>query len=152
MALGDSVTRFAVGDRACPTFSNNWVAGPARAEHLPTSLGGFVDGVLAEYVVCDETAAVKPPEYLSFEQAACLPCAAVTARAALNGPTPVRAGDTVLTLGTGGVSMFAVQFRFGGGEWTGSHDRRADVRADRSADHHVLEDPAGDHGRLARRL
>lgn len=115
VGIGEGVTRFVVGDRACPTFSSNWTGGAPRAEHLPTSLGGFVDGVLAQYVICDEEVAVKPPSHLSFEQAACLPCAAVTAWSALYGPRPVRAGDTVLTLGTGGVSTFAVQFAHAAG-------------------------------------
>lgn len=110
IATGDGVTRFVIGDRACPTFSNSWLGGDMTAADLPTSLGGFVDGVLAELVVCDAAAAVRPPDHLSFEQAACLPCAAVTAWSALHGPRPVVPGETVLTLGTGGVSMFAVQF------------------------------------------
>lgn len=133
VAVGDDVSRFIVGDRACPTFSNNWTGGPVAAEHIPTSLGGFVDGVLAEYVVCDATMAVKPPAHLSFEQAACLPCAGVTAWSALNGPRAVKAGETVLTLGTGGVSMFAVQFARAAGArviaTSSSNEKLAQLRA-----------------------
>lgn len=110
IAVGADVTRFAVGDRASPTFMTRWIGGEMTALVMSSALGGAIDGVLAELVVCDENAAVRIPDHLSYEQAACLPCAAVTAWSALHGPRPVIAGDVVLTLGTGGVSVFAVQF------------------------------------------
>jgi NADPH:quinone reductase-like Zn-dependent oxidoreductase len=114
-AVGPAVSRFRLGDRVCPTFFPSWIGGDMSAADSLTSLGGLVDGVLAEQVVCDENAAVKAPDYLSFEQAACLPCAAVTAWSALYGPKPLRPGETVLTLGTGGVSTLANQFAAAGG-------------------------------------
>lgn len=110
IAVGEGVTRFAVGNRANPTFMTKWIGGNMTESVMASTLGGAIDGVLAEQVICDETAAVRIPDYLSYEQAACLPCAAVTAWSALHGPRPVVAGDVVLTLGTGGVSVFAAQF------------------------------------------
>lgn len=115
VAIGDDVTRFAVGDRVSPTFLRKWIGGDMSTSVMSSALGGDVDGVLAELVVCDETAAVRLPDYLSYEQAACLPCAAVTAWSALYGLRPVVAGDTVLTLGTGGVAVFAAQIALAAG-------------------------------------
>lgn len=110
VAVGQDVRRFKVGDRVSPTFSSSWIAGPMSATDPPSSRGGAVDGVLAELITCDENQAVKVPDYLSFQEGACLPCAGVTAWNALFGPRPLLSGQTVLTLGTGGVSTFAIQF------------------------------------------
>jgi len=110
IAIGADVRRFAIGDRVCPTFSSSWIGGDMSAADLPMALGAHLDGVLSELVVCDEDFAVPIPNYLSYEQAACLPCAALTAWTALFGPRPVRPGETVLTIGSGGVSCFAIQF------------------------------------------
>ncbi|RYD81214.1 MAG: NAD(P)-dependent alcohol dehydrogenase, partial [Sphingomonadales bacterium] len=101
-------------------------------------LGGTVDGVLAELVLCDEEAAVSFPDHLSFEEAATLPCAALTAWVALYGPRPIRAGQTVLTLGTGGVSVFAIQFAKAAGATvisTSSSDKKLDAAKKLGADH-----------------
>ncbi len=111
IAVGAGVTRFAPGDRVCPNFSSTWIAGAPMASDLKLTLGSpAVDGVLRDRFVCDAAAAVAIPSHLNFEEAACLPCAGVTAWNALHGPRPVRAGETVLTLGLGGVSCFAIQF------------------------------------------
>jgi len=100
-AIGASVSRFKTGDRVSATFFQ-----PAP----PSALGSPLDGMLTELAVVDEAGLVKIPEHLSYEQAACLPCAAVTAWHALfRAGRPVRAGDTVLVLGTGGVSISALQ-------------------------------------------
>ncbi|WP_439815205.1 zinc-dependent alcohol dehydrogenase family protein [Zavarzinia sp. CC-PAN008] len=115
VAVGPDVRRFKVGDRVCPTFFQTWISGEMTPADGATALGGAVDGVLAELVVCDETAAVAVPDHLSFEEAACLPCAGVTVWAALYGPKPLVAGQTVLTLGTGGVSSLAIQFAHAAG-------------------------------------
>jgi NADPH:quinone reductase-like Zn-dependent oxidoreductase len=80
------------------------------ADYLTDRLGANLDGMLAEYVVLNEEALVPVPNHLSFEQAATLPCAAVTAWVALTRHHRVTAGDTVLTQGSGGVSVFALQF------------------------------------------
>ena len=109
-AVGDGVSRFAVGDRVIGCFHPRWFGGPIKADYLTDRLGANLDGMLAEYAVVNEEATVRMPDHLSFEEAATLPCAAVTAWAALTGDSRVTAGDTVLTQGTGGVSIFALQF------------------------------------------
>lgn len=109
-AVGDGVMRFKPGDRVIGTFHPRWFGGPLSAEYLTDRLGANLDGVLAQYAVFNEEALVPVPPHLSFEEAATLPCAAVTAWVALTGHRQVTAGDTVLTLGSGGVSVFALQF------------------------------------------
>ncbi len=111
VALGDGVTRFAVGDRVIGCFHPRWFGGPIKADYLTDRLGANLDGMLAEYAVVSEEAAVPVPDDLSFEEAATLPCAAVTGWVALTRlQRGVTAGDTVLTQGTSGVSIFALQF------------------------------------------
>jgi NADPH:quinone reductase-like Zn-dependent oxidoreductase len=111
VALGGGVTRFAVGDRVIGCFHPRWFGGPIKADYLTDRLGANLDGMLAEYAVVSEEAAVPVPDDLSFEEAATLPCAAVTGWVALTRlQRGVTAGDTVLTQGTGGVSIFALQF------------------------------------------
>lgn len=109
VALGAGVTELAVGDRVVGAFIQRWLSGPATAATAKTTLGSPRDGVLAEYVVLDEVGAVRIPDSLSFEQAATLPIAAVTAWHALFGDAPVAAGDSVVIQGTGGVAAFAIQ-------------------------------------------
>jgi NADPH:quinone reductase-like Zn-dependent oxidoreductase len=109
-AIGERVTRVKVGDRIIPTFHPRWFGGPISPDYLTDRLGANLDGMLAEYAVLNEEALVTMPDHLSFEEAAALPCAAVTAWVALTGHRRVTAGDTVLTLGSGGVSVFALQF------------------------------------------
>jgi len=108
-AIGDEVTRVKVGDRIAGCFHPRWFGGPIKPDYLTDRLGANLDGVLAEYAVFSEEALVNVPNHLSFEEAATLPCAAVTAWVALTGHRSVTAGDTVLTLGSGGVSVFALQ-------------------------------------------
>jgi NADPH:quinone reductase-like Zn-dependent oxidoreductase len=109
-AVGPGVTRFRVGDHAAGTFFRGWQDGPQPGP-LPVALGAApVDGVLAEQVVFDEQDAVVLPAHLSMEAAATLPCAGLTAWHALVENGRVRPGDTVLVIGTGGVSIFALQF------------------------------------------
>ncbi len=107
--IGGSVTRVKIGDRVSPNFMTAWHAGKVNNEIAKTALGGFIDGMLQEYVLVDQNALVKIPEHLSFEEAATLPCAAVTAWHGLVVNGKVKAGDTVLVMGTGGVSIFALQ-------------------------------------------
>jgi NADPH:quinone reductase-like Zn-dependent oxidoreductase len=104
------VTRVKVGDWIIGTFHPRWFGGPISADYLTDRLGANLDGTLADYTVPSEEALVPMPSHLSFEEAATLPCAAVTAWVALTGHRRVTAGDTVLTLGSGGVSVFALQF------------------------------------------
>ena len=109
--VGPGVARVAVGDRVAGTFHQRWLAGPVADDAMGSALGGDLDGVLAEQRTFDADGLVKVPAHLSYDEAATLPCAAVTAWDALfNGPDPVKPGDAVLTLGTGGVSVFAIQF------------------------------------------
>lgn len=108
--VGEHVTRWKVGDRVCPIFMQGWLDGDCDAAKMKTSLGGGdLAGVLREYGAFDENGLVAIPDYLSYEEAATLPCAALTAWHALVHSGKLKAGDTVLTLGTGGVSVFAVQ-------------------------------------------
>ncbi|WP_109487865.1 zinc-dependent alcohol dehydrogenase family protein [Occallatibacter savannae] len=108
-AVGQGVTQWKRGDRVCGIFMQNWIEGPPTPEKIKGALGGDIDGMLAEYVVLKETGLVRIPEHLGFEEAATLPCAGVTAWNALMAGD-VRQGTTVLMQGTGGVSIFALQF------------------------------------------
>jgi NADPH:quinone reductase-like Zn-dependent oxidoreductase len=108
-AVGEGVTRVKVGDRVCPTFFQVWVDGRPPAGF--GALGGPRDGVLAQQVMVHEDGLVLIPDDMSFEEAACLPCAALTAWNALFvAGKPLKAGQSVLVQGTGGVSIFALQF------------------------------------------
>ena len=109
-AVGEGVTRAKVGDRIAGCFHARWYGGPIKPEYLTDRLGANLDGMLAEYAVLNEEALVHVPSHLSFEEAATLPCAAVTAWVAMTRDRRVTAGDTVLTQGSGGVSVFALQF------------------------------------------
>lgn len=104
--LGAEVTRWKVGDRVCPIFAQTWISGPPTPERIRATLGGPLPGTLQRFAVHDESALVRAPDYLNWEEAATLPCAAVTAWNGLKGLAP---GSTVLVQGTGGVSVFALQ-------------------------------------------
>lgn len=108
--VGAAVTRWKVGDRVVGCFFQNWFGGTFSASVSGSDLGGPIDGMLAEEVVLSEQGVVGVPDSLSFEEAACLPCAAVTAWNALFEVARVKPGQSVLTMGTGGVSIFALQF------------------------------------------
>jgi NADPH:quinone reductase-like Zn-dependent oxidoreductase len=108
-AVGAGVERVRAGDRVAPIFAQRWIAGAPTPERLRSTLGGPLDGTFTEAMVLDAEAVVHVPEHLSDEEAATLPCAGVTAWNALVTHGEVRAGDTVLVLGTGGVSLFALQ-------------------------------------------
>jgi NADPH:quinone reductase-like Zn-dependent oxidoreductase len=111
VAVGANAKKWKVGDRVCPIFMQAWLEGSLSMEKRRTTLGaGDLDGVLREYGAFDENGLIRVPEHLSYEEAATLPCAAVTAWNALVVSGTLKAGDTVLTLGTGGVSIFALQF------------------------------------------
>jgi NADPH:quinone reductase-like Zn-dependent oxidoreductase len=114
VAIGEGVSRVQVGDRVCGIFMQQWHGGPPTAEKSKAALGGDVDGMLAEYVLLDQDGVVRFPEHLSYEEAATLPCAGVTAWNALHhAGEPAHAalpGETIVIQGTGGVSIFALQF------------------------------------------
>jgi NADPH:quinone reductase-like Zn-dependent oxidoreductase len=109
-AIGPGVTRVKVGQRVVGIFMQKWLAGELNEAKAKSALGGDIDGLLAEYAVLHEEGLVVPPEHLSDEEAATLPCAAVTAWHGLITEGRVKPGDTVLLQGTGGVSIFALQF------------------------------------------
>jgi len=108
--VGDGVTRFKPGDRVVASFFRDWIAGDVEEWQMLSSLGGGIDGTLCDLVSLPERGWLPIPPSLSFEEAATLPCAAVTAWQALVSLGKIKAGDVVLTQGTGGVSIFALQF------------------------------------------
>jgi NADPH:quinone reductase-like Zn-dependent oxidoreductase len=110
LAVGEGVTRAKVGDRVCPTYFQGWISGEPTAERLATGLGGPRDGVMAELACLSEDGVVRVPEYLTHDEAATLPCAALTAWSAIATHAAMKPGDRVLIQGTGGVAMFAIQF------------------------------------------
>lgn len=111
-AVGEGAVKWHPGDRVMPIFAQHWLDGEVDDAKRRSALGAgaYWDGVLREYGVFSEEALVRVPEHLSFEEAATLPCAALTAWNALAVSGRLKAGDIVLTLGTGGVSVFALQF------------------------------------------
>ena len=115
VATGPGVSRWTAGDRVAGCFFQDWPAGGISAQAMATALGGALDGVLAEEAVLHEGGLVAIPDHLSFEEAACLPCAGVTAWSCLIAGGGLKAGETVLLLGTGGVSILALQFALAAG-------------------------------------
>ncbi|MEP7188889.1 MAG: NAD(P)-dependent alcohol dehydrogenase [Roseiflexaceae bacterium] len=109
VAVGTGVSRVGVGDRVAGAVFPYWIDGPFEW-NTAAQLGGSLDGMLTEYACLPEEGVVHIPDHLSFEEAAALPCAAVTAWNALTGGRMLQAGDTILTLGSGAVSLFALQF------------------------------------------
>ncbi|MBV9156714.1 MAG: NAD(P)-dependent alcohol dehydrogenase [Acidobacteriaceae bacterium] len=107
---GTAVTRFQKGDRVAACFMQSWIEGPPTREKGASALGGAIDGVLREFAVFSAEGLVRAPASLTHEETAALPCAAVTAWHALFEDTSAVPGDTVLIQGTGGVSIFALQF------------------------------------------
>ncbi len=133
VALGQGVTRWKIGDRVAPIFVQRWLGGGLLLEYMPSALGGPSDGVLAGQIVVGEEGLVRIPSHMSFEEAATLPCAAVTAWNAVFEKGLLRPGQTLLTLGTGGVSLFAAQFALMAGArviaTTGSAEKAARLNA-----------------------
>jgi NADPH:quinone reductase-like Zn-dependent oxidoreductase len=106
---GRKVTRFRVGDRVMTHYATRWLDGPPEADRSVHTLGNTISGALAEYIVLDEQALVAKPDYLTDEEASTLPVAALTAWYALVEKAQLKAGQTVLIQGTGGVSLFGLQ-------------------------------------------
>jgi len=107
---GPGVSRVKVGDRVAGNFFQRWFGGEPLADVHKSALGGGIDGMLADYAVLEEDGVVKLPPHLSFEEGATLPCAAVTVWHAMMEHAKLKAGDTILLQGTGGVSIFGLQF------------------------------------------
>jgi len=138
--LGTDVTGWKVGDRVCANFATDHLYGDTTPEILPTALGGPIHGVLTEYRTFPAHSLVSIPKHFSYEEASTLPCAAVTAYNALHGAVPVKAGDYVLVLGTGGVSIFGLQFAVASGATviaTSSSDEKLKVASKLGAKHVV---------------
>lgn len=110
IAVGEKVTRVKPGDLVTPVFCQSWISGPPTAPKIRSTLGSPLDGTLCQKMALDEQGVVRAPDHLSAEQAATLPCAALTAWNALTGWDQIKAGATVLIQGTGGVALFALQF------------------------------------------
>src|ERR1700691_5388160 len=108
--VGAGVTRAKVGDKVAGWFFQRWPGGEPSPQVQASALGGSIDGMLAEYAMLEEDGVVKIPSHLSPEEGATLPCAAVTVWNAMMEHARLKAGDTVLLQGTGGVSIFGLQF------------------------------------------
>ncbi|CAN9355314.1 unnamed protein product [Alternaria alternata] len=139
-AVGSRVTRFKAGDKVLTMFNQGHQAGSLDAASFKTGLGGFVDGTLREYGAFDETGLVAMPANLNWQEASTLPCAGLTAWNALYGlgSRALKPGDVVLTQGTGGVSLFAIQFAKAAGAKviaTTSSNAKAKLLKQLGADH-----------------
>ncbi|KAF8884874.1 hypothetical protein CPB85DRAFT_1396885 [Mucidula mucida] len=116
VAIGEAVTGWKTGDRICANFTRDHVYGDIDGDISQTTLGGPVQGLLTQYRVLPAHSLVRIPKHLSYEEASTLPCAALTAYNALTGgQVKLKAGDTVLIMGTGGVSIFGLQFAVASG-------------------------------------
>jgi len=153
-ALGEGVSNWKVGERVVIPFMPEWHEGEFLPSHQATALGGLVDGLLREYAVLPASCLLPVPDYLSFEEAATLPCAAVTAWSALMVKGDLRPGESVLILGAGGVSIFALQLaKIAGARVlaiTSSEEKAAELRRlGADAVHNYKTDPAWEDWALA---
>ncbi|MDZ4724638.1 MAG: NAD(P)-dependent alcohol dehydrogenase [Leptospira sp.] len=108
--IGEEVSEFKIGDKILATFAPNWIADKATHQEMRHTLGGPLNGTLREYIIFSEINIVKMPQHLSFEEGATLPCAALTAWSAFHIFSRLVAGEIVVIQGTGGVSLFGLQF------------------------------------------
>jgi NADPH:quinone reductase-like Zn-dependent oxidoreductase len=155
VSVGSEVTRFKPGDRVTGCFFQDWISGRFRAEFHKTALGGAIDGVLAELVAFSEEGLVPIPNHLTFAEAATLPCAALTAWQSLVVRGQLAAGETVLLLGTGGVSIFGLQFAKASGAKviiTSSSDSKLQRARKLGADEFINYQTTPDWGKEAARL
>lgn len=155
VSVGANVKSFKPGDRVAATFFQGWQTGDFDEAFHKTALGGSIDGMLAEYVALDQSGAIRIPDELSFEAAACLPCAGLTAWHALFENNPIKSGDTVLALGTGGVSLFALQFASAAGATviiTSSSDEKLERAKELGAHHGINYRTNANWGEAVREL
>ena len=139
-SVGSGVSGLAVGDRVAPTFFQSWFDGPPSAEKRAIALGGSADGVLKERIALRAEGVIRIPDAMTFEDAATLPCAGLTAWRAVAVEAPVDKDDTVLVQGTGGVSIFALQFAKARGARvivTSSSDEKLERARELGADHGI---------------
>lgn len=154
-ACGPAVRRFAAGDRVMGTFFPDWHDGPATADKVARMRGDHVDGFAAEYVTLSETQFTMAPATLSAREAACLPCAGLTAWRAVMVEGQIKPGDTVLVQGSGGVSVFAMQLaRLAGAQViaTSSSQEKADRLKALGASAVIDRNAEPGWGKAARRL
>ena len=157
VATGSRVSRFHEGDRVITLFNQSHLAGDVTVSDTTTGLGGSRDGTLRQYGAFDESGLVVMPSTLDFQQGSTLPCAALTAWNALYGieGKSLKPGDTVLTQGTGGVSIFALQFAKAAGARvisTTSSDAKADILKKLGADHIINYRTDENWGEIAKKL
>jgi NADPH:quinone reductase-like Zn-dependent oxidoreductase len=139
-SVGSGVTGLSVGDRVAPTFFQSWIDGPPSAEKRSLALGGSLNGVLQQRIALRAEGVIPIPDALSFDEAATLPCAGLTAWRAVAVEAPVGPGNTVLVEGTGGVSIFALQFAKARGAKvivTSSSDEKLARARELGADHGI---------------
>jgi NADPH:quinone reductase-like Zn-dependent oxidoreductase len=155
VAVGEGVTKFKTGDKVVSLFFPNWQAGEIEAAGFASVPGDGADGFGAELVAAPETAFTRMPEGYSYREAATLPCAALTAWRALMVEAKVKPGDWVLTQGTGGVSIFALQFAKAAGcrvISTSSSDAKLERLKELGADHLINYKETPDWGKAAKSL
>ena len=154
-AVGAEVSSVHVGDRVASTFYQSWIDGPFTAEKRSLALGGTLNGVLQERIALREAGVVRIPDSMSFEAAATLPCAGLTAWRAVVVEAPVGPGDTVLVQGTGGVSIFALQIAKARGATviaTSSSDAKLERARELGADYCINYRTTPSWGKLVREL
>jgi NADPH:quinone reductase-like Zn-dependent oxidoreductase len=155
VARGAEVSEWAVGDRVCPIFAGLWLQGALTREAQRSSLGGPLDGTLREYMAVDAAALVRAPAHLSAIEAACLPCAGVTAYRAVAELGQLQAGQSLVCLGTGGVSLFGLQIAKALGARVIITSRSAEKLARAAvlgADHGIDTSQGGEWSRRVREL
>jgi threonine dehydrogenase-like Zn-dependent dehydrogenase len=152
IAVGDGVTRVAAGDRVCPMFFQSWLDGKVSATSWRLALGGTRPGVLQEIMLLDADGVSRTPSHMSFQEAATLPCAGLTAWRALFEEAKLQPGETVLVPGTGGVSIFALQFAKLAGAFVivnSSSDEKLERAKALGADHTINYRSAPEWGKAA---
>ena len=155
VAVGDGVTRFKAGDKVLSTFFPGWRDGPPELDKMMAVPGDRIDGFSAELVACSAEGLTRMPEGYSFTEAATLPCAALTAWRGLMVENSIKPGDWVLTQGTGGVSIFALQFAKAAGARviaTSSSDEKLQKLKELGADHLINYKDTPDWGAKAKAL
>lgn len=152
---GPGVTRVSIGERVCPTYFQNWIAGEPSPDAFASALGGPLDGVMADYICLSQDGVVRVPGYLSDDEAATLPCAALTAWSAIVTHGQTRAGDRILVQGTGSVALFALAFaKLHGAHVTviSSGDEKLDRVRDMGADATINYTTTPDWARASREI
>jgi NADPH:quinone reductase-like Zn-dependent oxidoreductase len=153
--IGSAVTRVKTGDRVAPSFFQGWLTGPVDPATQATSLGGPIDGCMQEYMCLSEEGVTKVPDYLTDTEVATLPCAGLTAWRALVVEGDIKPGETVVVQGTGGVSIYALQFAKAAGAMviaTSSSEEKLDRVKKLGADHVINYKATPDWGMEVRKI